>query len=788
MSMRLNVANAQAIRYTMPLKRAYGTARGKTTSSQNFVIHLAGICGSREYAGVGESQPRHKLTGDGGHDRNDAWVFTRAACDTVLGRDLFVSNASEAVESVKELMSDLEKIAQENSVPESMDRPYRGSMLGFEVALLDLIAKVRKQTISQLLGQYREDVYISISTISSSSSIEKARESAKKQHRFPMTRLKGVGDTSADLARLLAVNDGNRDANREKPLWMDINEAMTFESASSLIRQTLEKMDAEELPKSMIFEGLLPKHEFLKLPLLQREADTFAENSERNLDLRIMPDEGLWDSSDVKLLADAGGCRALNLKAPKAGGLIPSIHLVETALQADPDVHISLGGMVGTSDLTAFALHNLARALPRIDYSTSVPPTNVAARISSPLARYQRKGSNLIAPQKRLGLGTRLDWGKIEQFVLDIYDPKWSKIMRSANISGDSHRALSGVPQEVRSIRKITDDKIESSFRYLLKRRRKAHLSTDDDNTLSELLQVMEPNHVTHMQARHLERTRKEFRSALSFHAIMMEQSEAFKLGLFRPAWLLDSKTAAYGFVDKLGIRRPMSDRSISGLSEITPQFPIVIKPVRSTGSRGTYLVYSNESIVHARDSKKFSSWNDMLSHAASLMAPDHPRRIPDRWMLEELILEDPIEQTPASDLKFYTFYGQILLVQESRREDGLKVAYWDAAGDVTTTGRYESSKLEQPRPPTKEEYELVSKISREIPSPFVRIDMLRGDKDVVFGEFTPRPGYFDEFTDYWDRLFGEAWVRAEGEIVRDVLDGKQFEAFSSSAYRENRS
>ncbi|WP_317492664.1 ATP-grasp fold amidoligase family protein [Haloechinothrix sp. LS1_15] len=298
------------------------------------------------------------------------------------------------------------------------------------------------------------------------------------------------------------------------------------------------------------------------------------------------------------------------------------------------------------------------------------------------------------------------------------------------------------------------------------------------------LLDAAEPGHLTHPMVRCLERNDLSLRSGLSFRALMVAQSEARRAGTFRAGWLLDNKTNAYAFVDELGVRRPKTDRAVHRIGELEPVSPVVIKPVRSTGSRGTYLVFGLDSIRHLRDGTEFSSWQQMLEHARELMSPAATvNPLTDRWMVEEMILEDTAAQRPARDVKFYTFYGEILLISESRRmpDGSQEVRFWDSHGEPTFTGSERHHFFAGADGVPKHEHELVREISTEIPAPFMRIDMLRGEDGLVFGEFTPRPGNFEQLNSTWDRAFGEAWVRAEGNIIADVLGGKSFVTFAKA-------
>lgn len=79
----------------------------------------------------------------------------------------------------------------------------------------------------------------------------------------------------------------------------------------------------------------------------------------------------------------------------------------------------------------------------------------------------------------------------------------------------------------------------------------------------------------------------------------------------------------------------------------------------------------------------------------------------------------------------------------------------------------------------TQQELAQVNEISRQIPSPFMRIDFLRGENGLVFGEFTPKPGNYDEFEETIDRWLGDCFLGAENRLVTDMLQGKKFDAFS---------
>ncbi len=66
----------------------------------------------------------------------------------------------------------------------------------------------------------------------------------------------------------------------------------------------------------------------------------------------------------------------------------------------------------------------------------------------------------------------------------------------------------------------------------------------------------------------------------------------------------------------------------------------------------------------------------------------------------------------------------------------------------------------------TEEEVKMAEQISKKIPAPFIRIDFLRGEDGLVFGEFTPKPGNYDEFDDETDRILGDYFLKAETKLI----------------------
>lgn len=301
------------------------------------------------------------------------------------------------------------------------------------------------------------------------------------------------------------------------------------------------------------------------------------------------------------------------------------------------------------------------------------------------------------------------------------------------------------------------------------------------------VLDVVSPHHLPHHLVRRIERHDLKITRGLSFKSLMIQESESRRLNLTSPAWLLDGKLAGYQFIDELNIRRPNNDLQTYRFAKLPTMIPAVVKPRQSTGSNGCYLVYSSSSIVHVKDGVQFSSWTEMAAHAESLMNSLNTRALPDRWFIEELIVEDQRTSTPAKDLKFFCFYDEVVFTLEVRRYGG-QAEYSFRLPDNTpiVPGDWDYDYFEGDGA-TLEQLELATQISSQIPHPFCRIDMLKGETELVFGEITPRPGAYHRFYPEWDRTMGEAWARAQNQLQIDLLSGKRFEPLQRATQLLNR-
>lgn len=338
-------------------------------------------------------------------------------------------------------------------------------------------------------------------------------------------------------------------------------------------------------------------------------------------------------------------------------------------------------------------------------------------------------------------------------------------------LPGGADTARVTTPETLRGLVDSTRAVVAAALTSLVTRRGMQDARLRDQ--VQALLAFAPPETIAHPQLRIIERHQLAITRGLSFHQIMIQRSEARRIGVRDRAWLLDDKAAGYRFADAFGIRHPVADMTPRPLAELEPQAPVVVKPANSTGARGVFLVHPPERVVEVRTGNELGSWSGMVERGRALVG-SRVRPIRDRWITEELILDD--HGQPARDLKFFCFYGRVAFVLEIERLPTIRRCWWDSTGQPTTTGK--PSEMTDGHGITEEQVKLVEAVSLAIPAPFMRIDMLASDNGLVLGEFTPRPGQFEEFDAATDRAMGEAWVRAERRLLDDALAGVKFDTF----------
>jgi hypothetical protein len=258
---------------------------------------------------------------------------------------------------------------------------------------------------------------------------------------------------------------------------------------------------------------------------------------------------------------------------------------------------------------------------------------------------------------------------------------------------------------------------------------------------------------------------------------IMRERKKQVAQMIF-PERLLNNKIEAYKFIDLLKIRRP---RVITGKA-MHDDLPdklekVVIKPVSGRSSRGVYAVFNENVIKQVKTAEVFSGRQALIDLLRSDLQSGVVKE--DRWIIEELIVEDDDPLVAARDLKFYCFYGRVELCVETIRDPETRYCLWDKDCKLKDVGTFKDQ-LFVGRGFTPEMQKIAEGISAEIPAPFLRIDFHSTGSNLVFCEFTPTSGGIWDYGRETDQFLGERYLEAEARLLEDMLNGKKFETYNS--------
>ena len=268
-------------------------------------------------------------------------------------------------------------------------------------------------------------------------------------------------------------------------------------------------------------------------------------------------------------------------------------------------------------------------------------------------------------------------------------------------------------------------------------------------------------------------RAASSFRRAMTTRSRMSELQEA-NYGLDKDlGWHVGDKEGGYRLAGLLGANLLHRDGP-HGTEETlrraaTSTRPVVVKPVEGAGSWGVHVVQNAGMILDLRQRQWLAGLDD-LAGAMSKSGRD-------RWLLEDFAAKPGDPLCPAAELKFYAFYGRVGLVLEAERYPMPRSASRHRDGSRAFTGRH-ADQMFDGEGFSAAELAAVEWISGQIPLPFLRIDLLRGEGGLHFGAFTARPDDLESFDADTDAFLGDLYLDGELRLARDLLLGTTFPAF----------
>lgn len=359
----MTITRARALSYRGPKRR---TKRGP----RNYLVELSAVDVAGEVIrGIGEGQPRGHRTGDvaGG-----SWEFLAAAAGHLHHQQIDVSTPEAALTHIRELVASCWQHAAGLRDSDDGARPFRGTIMAVEIALLDLVARRFGLPLADLLGRVRDTAPLAPASLRPRLTESEISQRLRHQAgRSEYTRLLGTAELDESIEMMCTaafINAGPVVAEFEKPQWIDFNGQLSEALAEQLLDRLVELMVSGDLPNRLVVEQPVASEEVAALPRLQRRADAavaaagLAEGA-----LVIMADEAIWDAEDLAALAESGTVRALNIRPAQAGGLLASLDLARAFHRTDPEAGVMITRMAGASRLTTMALRHLALAVPQVD-------------------------------------------------------------------------------------------------------------------------------------------------------------------------------------------------------------------------------------------------------------------------------------------------------------------------------------------------------------------------------------------------------------------------------------
>ncbi|WP_334064978.1 ATP-grasp fold amidoligase family protein [Limimaricola cinnabarinus] len=292
--------------------------------------------------------------------------------------------------------------------------------------------------------------------------------------------------------------------------------------------------------------------------------------------------------------------------------------------------------------------------------------------------------------------------------------------------------------------------------------------STDEErkNKLRYLLSSLNPDHIHHRGnviklAKHYD-AGVSFRCLLSNHKIKKKYISSMGVEVTPDA---NSKIKDSRVYQTFGVKSPSVLCLTNSLDEIKKFPECVVKSQEGSSARGVFIK-KNDDLYHVFDGKTFSQidfYDEWLKNSSK------------DYIVEELV---SYKGGPARDIKAYCFYGVVGLVLEVDRSSGrAKYCEFNRDGSILETGRYTEDRF-LGSVFSNEVVKVAERVSRNIPSPFVRLDFLMSDDGIFGGEITANPGSFHLFNGHENRRLGIEFIKAEARLFSDLIKGKSFQRY----------
>jgi hypothetical protein len=289
----------------------------------------------------------------------------------------------------------------------------------------------------------------------------------------------------------------------------------------------------------------------------------------------------------------------------------------------------------------------------------------------------------------------------------------------------------------------------------------------DEKSTLSKAeneyaLSRLHPNHITTKRSLDISKYSigASFRVSLVNYILEKKSYKKFSIAPAQNDKILDSI-----FVSSLGHPVPKVINKSASASEAFEHKGFIVKATSGAASKGVFL--NKGGLLYHFFDKNYYSKSDFFNYCAE-------------QKMNTFIVEEYVgEENGVTDLKFYMFYGKVGVVLEVQR--GLKGSthcFYNENSEVINTGRYRETSFEGSGFSDGAK-ECAINIGENIPSPFVRVDLIVKEGKFWVGEITAHPGGFEDFNKEWDFRLGKEFIEARARLSEDLLSGKDFSSYT---------
>jgi len=228
----------------------------------------------------------------------------------------------------------------------------KGTLSAFEMGLIDLILKSEKSSFQKFMN-FNKRNKIPIIQMVAGSSVDEEIDNVKKSVSNGFSRFKiKVGSSNSyehDLSRCKKIIES---VDKSCFFSADANEGFSFKSA----------LEFSKLAKDCglkFFEQPVPSQNLEHMKTLTAESS-----------VPICSDEGVHSMSDILSIIFNKSSNGISLKTIKLGGMID---VLESAIYASTkNISINLAGKVAETSISSYAIANIARCIPQMDWDLSI--------------------------------------------------------------------------------------------------------------------------------------------------------------------------------------------------------------------------------------------------------------------------------------------------------------------------------------------------------------------------------------------------------------------------------